>query len=417
MARLSRMKSLEFIKISGLLFLFSSVHALADEFSSAGHVKLSYFHQRFPSDSFYGVPVPDSGDDTQVRGRLNLKYVTGEFEGILEAIGGVQNVAGRPINYLSVLGINPGDDTAVFDLSHLGDPDGVSLFGRIDRASINWVSPDAAIRIGRMALTWGQGNTFQILDIVNPFPPATLDPEYKPGSDMIYGQKSIGGDAQFEFAFVPRRDATSGDLEYDQSTVAVRGTKRFEDLESELQTTVAHHYNRALLGVGYNFPWQGAIVRADLLIKEKSTGGVAVSGIANIDKSWELFSRNWYGSIEYFHSGVGANSNQIESFSQDLSESLLRGDLYTVGTDYVSLGLRQELTPLINLSQLVIQGLDPVGTLMQLKVTYDLREDLVLIGAGTLGLGGSDSEFQRYTQGGTVIERGDSIFVQMGWYF
>jgi hypothetical protein len=411
------MKSLEFIKIALVVVSFLGADVLAEDFSSSGHIKLSYFHQKFPSESFYGVPTHDSSDDTQLRGRLNFKYVNGNLEGVLEGLGGVQNLAGRPVNNLTGLVVNPDDKTAVFDLSHLGDADGVSLFGRIDRASINLVLPDAALRVGRMALTWGQGNTFQILDIVNPFPPATLDPEYKPGSDMIYGQKSIGGDTQVELAMVPRREKNSGDLEYNQSTVAFRGTKRFEALESELQATVAHHYNRGLLGIGYNFPWQGAIVRGDLLIKEKSAGGAAASVIANIDKSWEMLGRNWYGSVEYFHSGVGASSNQIESFSRDLSESLLQGDLYTIGSDYLSLGFRQELSPLINLNQLLIQGLDPVGTLVQLQVSYDLKENLVLIGAATLGLGGSNSEFQGYSQGGAFIERGDSLFIQIGWYF
>ncbi len=410
------MKLREISKFFICVILVSSV-SWADELTYGGHLKLAHVNSRYPSDSFFGFPIPDSSDQSFINGRINSKFIDDGFEVVLEGTGGVQKNTGRVSTQFLALGVDTDDRTAVFDLSHLGDPEGTSFYGRIDRLSLNWLGDNTAFRVGRMALTWGQGTTFQVLDIVNPFPPATIDPEYKPGSDMVYAQTNIGSEMQVEAVLVPRRERESGDLTADESTLAIRMVKRFESAESELAITAAQHYGGALIGVGYNFPFNGAILRSDLLLRELDGYGSAFSALVNIDRSWILFDKNWYGTFEYFHSGIGAKSNQIEEFSEGLLAGLSQGDLFTVGRNYLSLGLRQEITPLFNFNQLLIQAIEPAGTLLQVRGTYDLAEDVVLLGAATVGLGDSSSEFQGYRQGGALIERGDSVFLQLGWFF
>lgn len=407
-------------KINKILIalLTLSATAYAEEYKFGGNIKLRAVGIDYSSDEFLGAPAPDSSEVQVLQGRLNTSVVSGDYEGVLEAYGGFRRDLGRQLPVLFQAGQVISDRTALFDLTQEESfSDEVYFYGRIDRASIGWQTDTEAVKFGRMALTWGQGMTFNLLDIVNPFPPAIIDAEYKPGADMLYLSKTFAVNTRVELVGVPRREALSHEIEYRESTLALRAVHRFEESESELQITAAQHYDQSLLGIGYNAPWSGAIVRGDLLIKEKSSGGPALSFIANVDKSWEIWDKNWYTSLEYFHSGIGAESNEATEFSADLTNSLIRGDLFTVGSDYISLGLQQEVTPLLNIYQLLIYGFEPTGTLIQLKGAYDLTEDLRFTLAGTFGFGGSDSEFEGIKQNGILVERGNSVFLQLGWYF
>ena len=411
--------SLMKLSVHNIIFFLclAAISASAEEYSFGGDVKARSVYSIYPSDDIFGVAIPDSSEDYLLQTRLNLGIREGNFEFIAEGYGVFESKSGRPTALGFDSGGVRGDKTSLFDLQLESDGVGSDFYGRIDRLSVGWQNEDAAVKFGRMALTWGQGMTFQVLDIVNPFPPATIDPEYKPGADMLYFSNNLGPETRVEFAVVPRRDAETHAIRSDESTFALRWVERFEESESEVQFTAAQHYNKALFGLGYNVPIRGAIARADVLVNERESGGADLSFVANIDRSWELFERNWYGSLEYFHSGVGSSSNEFAEVSSELRADLSRGELFTVGSDYVSLGLRQEVTPLFNFYQLWIQGLNPVGSLLQLKGTYDLSEDLLLIAAGTFGFGDDRSEFQGIRQNGTLIDRGDSFFVQIGWYF
>lgn len=401
-----------------LSFLVLSSAALAEEYKFGGNLKLRGVGIDYSSEEFLGTPAPDSSEIHVLQGRLNSSVSWDEYEGVLEVYGGFRRDLGRQLPVLFQAGQVISDRTALFDMTQEESfSDDVYFYGRVDRASFGWQTDAESIKFGRMALTWGQGMTFNIQDIVNPFPPAIIDAEYKPGADMLYLSKTFGVSTRVELAAVPRRAIDTHELEYEESTLALRVAQMLADSENELQLTAAHHYNRALLGLGFNHPWQGAIIRADVLAKERTGGGADISFIGNIDRGWEIFERNWYTSFEYFHSGSGADSNEISEFSEDLSLSLVRGDLFTVGTDYLALGMRQEVTPLFNLYQLYIQGLNPAGSLLQLKGVYDLSENITFTVAGTLGLGGSGSEFSGVKQQGLLIERGDSLFLQIARYF
>jgi len=66
--------------------------------------------------------------------------------------------------------------------------DRAELIARLDRASIGYTGDRLVVRLGRQALSWGNGLVFQVLDLFNPFPPNVLDTDYKPGRDMLTTQ-------------------------------------------------------------------------------------------------------------------------------------------------------------------------------------------------------------------------------------
>ena len=416
-----------------LLNLFSFVVLLillenswAEDLKISEHLKLTH-NTAFYENSSLGSPgTGDSKSDNVAEIRFNFKHSRDSIELISELSlavvnlekrfedgGGVQNL---PLSFSNTI---PTDRTSLFAFSKTFSTDGeTSTFGRFDRFSLAYSDNDSTLKIGRQALSWGQGLNFQVLDIVNPFPPATIDTEYKPGSDMINFSHSISAKDGIEIVYVPRRNVQSHNIEWDQSTVATQLRSRSLSDSFEFLFSAARHYNDTLLGFGTNTSLAGAIFRVDLSYQNLSNTSDSISVIMNVDRSWILFDHNWYGSLEYFHSGVGSDSNVLSDFSEELTDRLTRGDLFIVGTDYLSLGMRQELTPLFNLYELLIQSLDAGSALFQLKAGYDLSENLVLTVAGSIGLGGQNSEFQGFRlDKDTLIERGDTVFVQIAQYF
>ena len=75
----------------------------------------------------------------------------------------------------------------VVDLSWVATDEDLVFRGRIDRLSLAWSTPGFDLTVGRQPITFGKTLFFTPLDLVNPFQPATIDQEYKPGVDAVRG--------------------------------------------------------------------------------------------------------------------------------------------------------------------------------------------------------------------------------------
>jgi hypothetical protein len=94
------------------------------------------------------------------------------------------------------------------------------LLNRVDRLNIALVQSWGRLRIGRQAITWGNGKIFNPMDLFNPFAPTQIDRDYKIGNDMFTGQfpvKYISGDLQL--VYVVRRNPESNNVAFDQASV------------------------------------------------------------------------------------------------------------------------------------------------------------------------------------------------------
>jgi hypothetical protein len=87
------------------------------------------------------------------------------------------------------------DKRRFFDLTHtLIDNDDVVAYHRLDRLNLTYTPSWGSLRIGRQALTWGNGMIFNPMDLFNPFAPSAVVRDYKVGDDMILGQVYLGRD-------------------------------------------------------------------------------------------------------------------------------------------------------------------------------------------------------------------------------
>ncbi len=67
------------------------------------------------------------------------------------------------------------DDRRFMDLTHtIKEEDRYILVQRLDRLNFTFNSNLGSVRIGRQAITWGNGLIFNPMDLFNPFPPADI---------------------------------------------------------------------------------------------------------------------------------------------------------------------------------------------------------------------------------------------------
>ena len=106
----------------------------------------------------------------------------------------------------SINSLPRGDDARAFDLSwSLDSGDSHALWHRIDRLSIGWSNRQWRVRVGRQALSWGNGLMFQLVDVLNPFSPVAVDTEFKPGDDMILVEHRFASGQELQAIGVARR--------------------------------------------------------------------------------------------------------------------------------------------------------------------------------------------------------------------
>ena len=156
-----------------LVFLWLASIAAADDLRTefGGHTKLRLVGQGFPDNSLYRDQVGSEALDVTADLRLNLQLNSGRwnFDSAYQLVG----LQGDTIRLNNGL---PKDDRRLFNFSDVISEGGDSaLLHRLDRFWIGYTSEKAVVRLGRQALSWGNGLVFAPMDLVNPFNPASID--------------------------------------------------------------------------------------------------------------------------------------------------------------------------------------------------------------------------------------------------
>jgi hypothetical protein len=314
----------------------------------------------------------------------------------------------------------PNDTRRLFDLtSVIADGADSIVLHRLDRVAIAYTGESLVVKLGRQALSWGNGLFFSPLDIVNPFDPATIDTEYKAGDDMAYGQLLLRNGNDVQAAHVWRRDPATGNVDADEATTALKYHGLTERGEYEL--LVAKSFDAATLAVGGNRSVGGAIWRADMVLTD--AGGWTVEFVTNLSYSWVWSGKNVSGAIEYYYNGFGQRSGAYSLAEivarPELASRLARGQAFSVGRHYIAAGLTVELTPLWLLTpNLFMNATDP-SALLQVIMQYSLGNNLSFLGALNLQLGADGTEFGGIPAGpeGGFLSRDAGLFAQLAWYF
>lgn len=399
-----------------ILLCAGSWCAYADGLEFGGHLKYQLTQTMYKRDDLYAVYGDDGPTDHEIDFRLNAEERRGRWDARIHyellAFGGDSLGTRRMLSAAGVLPSTavtglPSDDRRLFDLTdEITDRESVAAVHRLDRLSLGYSGQRLVVRAGRHSVSWGNGLVFNPLDIFNPFSPTAVDKDYKIGDDMIYGQWLFDGGDDVQFIVLPRRDPVSHDLETDQGSIAFKYHGMKAGIDYDL--LAARHYDEPLLGIGLARDWHGAIWRIDVSVTELDDGGHATSLVTNLDCSWTWLDRNVYGYIEYFRNGVGEADKNYTRTNRDLQERISRGEVFTLGRDFLAAGMQIELTPLFNLLPSMIWNLNDQSLFLQVWATYDWKENILIIGGINLPYGYRGTEF-----GGIPVD-GDDFFVAPG---
>ncbi len=378
-------------------------------------------HAKYQGGYIIGDETPDTTRQ-QLDVRLNAEHVEDQFESVAHAqlLGySSDQVQANPLGLLNL----PDDDEAALDLStEIYSEDNTSAALRLDRFFLGYAGSDLKLRIGRQVVTLGNGLAFQTLDRINPFPPLSIDKEYKRGSDMVFAGYRVGETDELQLFVVPQRDKDDSNerarIEADSSTFALRLRAQSEFLGIDYEALVARNFEDQVFGVGFAKDLLGAVVRADYALTILDSNETESSFLCNIDRSAELLGRNIYGYLEFFHNGFGVSDDKYSAISSDLIARVRRGEMFTLGKNYLSPGVRIEVTALLNLYGSFVWNLGDESGVVQSRLVYDFEQNFALTVGVNQPYGGRGSEF-----GGSKIDevagfsKATEIFSRIEMYF
>ena len=380
-----------------------------------GHAKLRATGQAYPEDSVFRDIVGSSALDGLGDLRLNLKAKSSgwSFETAYQLVG-------LHADTLAFTGL-PGDHRRYFDLTSVIDESSNSaILHRLDRIWVGYASEKAVVRLGRQALSWGNGLFYAPMDLVNPFDPASIDTEYKAGDDMLYLQylRDSGDDVQA--AYVARRNPLTGSADSGQATTAVK-YHGFTAL-GEYDVLAAESYGDTVIGLGVGRSIGGAVWSADLVVTD-TVRDTRAQLVTNITYSWTAFGKNMSGAVEYYYNGFGQADGEYDPASlatnPDLLLRIVRGELFALGRHYLAGSVMIEMTPLWNLTPTLLANVGDPSGLFQLVTTYSLADEMTLLGSINLPLGPNGSEFGgiQSTVPGRYLSSDAGFFLQFAYYF
>jgi hypothetical protein len=375
-----------------------------------------------------------TGDYTDGSAELRLKnktffgdwaYAEAHYEAVLSGgdtrrkVSALEQIYPAFSRYFS--GTEMTDDTRLMDLTGtIDDGDHYILYHRLDRLSLTLLPKWGTVRLGRQALTWGNGMLFNPMDLFNPFSPTDISRDYKVGDDMAWVQFAVENIGDFQFLYVPRRDAVSRDLEWDSSSIA--GKLHITAGTAEFDIMAARHYKDYVAGLGAMGYLRDAAWRLDAtwtFLDQDSDSDGFLSLVANMDYSWVWREKNFYGFAEFYYNGLGEKNYASAVANPDVSSRLARGEMFTLGKTYLSGEFHTELHPLFNVYLTVISNLrDPSG-ILQPRAVWDVAQNIQCMFGANLYCGRKGSEFGGFDIPGTnfVHKSPNSVFLWLTWYF
>lgn len=395
------------------------------ELFKGGHAKYLFLLNAFPDDSLFLDYIDSPAVDHY--GDLRLKFDWQKDK--VQLAADYQLIAGHgdslilssslPGNVL-ISNTVPTDERRLFDLTQVISENSDSiLVHRLDRLYLGITGKKTVVRIGRQAVSWGNGLIYTAMDFFNPFDPAAVDKEYKTGDDMLYGQylKQNGDDIQA--VWVVRRDI-NGNVSSDVDSIAAKYHGFSGNREYDL--LLAQHFDDTIIALGGLTDISGALWRGDITLTDTQSDNI-ISLVTSLTYSWTGWGHNISGIAEYFYNGFGqANENYSPTAlaaNPDLVERLARGELFTLGRHYLALSALIEMTPLWLLTPNAFINIADGSFLAQLVTSYDLKQDLQILAALSVPVGAAGTEYGGIDSGiaGKQLSSGASIFAQLAWYF
>ena len=417
-------------QVAFLAVLLLTIPCNAEEvkYEFGGHTKARLIAQTFPTDSvFYDLTGSDAVD---IESDLRLNFEADRGPWTFDAAYQLFALYGDSVEYTRALppdfGISPdrfpNDDRRLFDLTKiLSDDDKFAALHRLDRLWVGYANDKTVVRLGRQAISWGNGLFFSPMDFVNPFDPTAIDTEYKIGDDMLYGQYLRDNGDDIQAAVVFRRNPINGETDSEEATTSIKYHGVGDNTEYDILAAVNH--GDTTIGFGGNMGIGGSVLRGDIVVADTSSG-TTVQLVTNLSYSWTWGAKNMSGAIEYYYNGFGQEKGaydlrSLASTNPELLDRLSRGELFSIGRHHLAGSMTIEMSPLWLLTPTVFLNIEDGSALIQLVTQNDLKENLAFLGSLNVPVGPNGTEYGGIGSGipDRYISTDLSVFAQIAWYF
>jgi len=409
-------------------FLVSPHPTLAQDFSYNGHLKYQLSNTEYSSGDLNGTLGPNSLVAHEFDLRANGELVWNPFRFVAQAealgLGGnAVEVAQSAVNINPFLGARTlliNDDRRLFDLTieAIDEEDFVSVV-RLDRLFASYSDEHLVVKLGRQAISWGNGLIFHVVDLFNPFSPIEIDKDYKTGDDMAYGQWLFDSGADIQGLAVVRRDPETDSVMSDERSYAMKFHQRISALELDVDLLAARHFDESVFAIGGSREFLGGILRGDVSLFELENNDLELFLVTNYDRSWVYFDKNFYGYIEYYRNAVGEGDGTYDQISDASLERVERGEAFVLGRDYLILGMRTEWMALFNTYINQIFNLHDESGIFQFRGEYDFKQNILIAFGVNAPYGSRGSEFGGVPIPGTNLFLGSEgeVYVRVSYFY
>ena len=320
------------------------------------------------------------------------------------------NLAYTEWNAVSLLKLQEASSTAppatLFNLTSKSD---VGANGRLttnlDRAWVSFTTDQTVLKMGRQAITWGQGTVFHPGDIVAPFSPSAIDTSFKPGVDMIYGQYLFDSGADIQAIYVPRPETTGGDVSRDASTLALRGSASLGMIDAAL--TLAEDRGDQVAALGLSVSLGGLGWKAEVVDWALASGTADPSWLVSVMNFGSLGDWNTTYFAEYYHNGFGtAAATALDALPAPLLKRMSTGQVFYAGSDFLALGGSIGVSPDIGFTPSAIISLEDRSAMVGLAANVTIGDNANLSFSMFKPIGADGTEF-----GGRETSSGSGIYV------
>lgn len=258
---------------------------------------------------------------------------------------------------------------------------------RVDRLVLSARLPSVTLSLGRQPISFGVGRIFTPLDLINPFNPATIDTEYKPGVDAFRTDAYLGTSTQISLvgawagAPVLGKEKEEGGIE----DAVLAATGRTTVGVTDLLAFVGDVRAEPVFGLGTESALGPVGIHAEATLTLPQKGDPFVRAVVGADGRPTSTTTL---SGEFYLQSFGAD-DPTEYLQIAESSRFERGEVWQMGQLYAAFVVAQEITPLVSASASVISNLRDPSALLSLNGSWSVADNADVVFGGYVGLGAS----------------------------
>lgn len=264
----------------------------------------------------------------------------------------------------------------VVDLSWVAWDEDLTVRGRIDRAYLAWTPDGLGLTVGRQPITFGNAQVFTPLDLVNPFNPAVIDQEYKPGVDAVRVDLYQGFATKLTLAAAYAGSWDPDGLilaAYGQTTVGV----------TDLGLFVGSVRRDAVFGTSVVTSVGPVGITSDVAFTVPSTGDPYLRG--TVGMLWRPTTTTTL-SAEVYVQTLGSTRPATHLKTTTLP-AFQRNEIWLMGVLYASVAVSQEITPTLFGNLAVVGNLTDPSAFVAPSLAWSAAGNVDLAVGGFVGIG------------------------------